>query len=65
VVLESVPRCGRQLLSPQGVDQLVHAHDASAAEREQREQPMPLAAADLDRISVGDDLEWAENTNLE
>jgi hypothetical protein len=65
VVLESVPRCGRQLLSPQGGDQFVHAHDATAAKCEQCEQRVPLAAADVGCMSVGDDLERAEKANLE
>jgi hypothetical protein len=65
VVLKSVARCGRQLLSPQGVDQLVHSHDATAAEREQRKQTVPLAAAHLRQTPSGDDLERPEKPDLE
>jgi hypothetical protein len=65
VVLESVARRGRQLLAPQGVDELVHAHDAAAAEREQREQRVPLAAAHVHRPSASDDLERPEEPDLE
>jgi hypothetical protein len=65
VVLEGVARRRRQLLAPQGVDQLVHAHDAAAAEREQRKQPVPLAAADLRQAPSGDDLERPEKPDLE
>ena len=65
MVLESIPRCGRQLLSPQGADQLIHAHDATAAESEQGEQRAPLAAADLRQTPSGDDLERPEKPDLE
>jgi hypothetical protein len=65
VVLESIARRGRQLLTPQGFDELVHARDAAAAEREQRKQCMPLAATDLRRTPSGDDLERPEKPDLE
>jgi hypothetical protein len=65
VVLESVARRGRQLLSPQGINEVVHAHHATAAEREQREQAVPFVAADVHRTSADGDLKRPEEPDLE
>jgi hypothetical protein len=65
VVLQSVPGRGRQLLSPQGVHQLVDPHHPPAAKREQRQQTVPLASAHGHGTAARRNLERAENSDLQ
>jgi hypothetical protein len=65
MVLERVARRGRQVRAPQSVDQVVHAKDATAVEREQREQRVPLGPGDVRLTPASDDLERPEQPDLE
>src|SRR5581483_3106203 len=60
VVVEGVPRRCRKVLAPEAVHERVDVDDAAAAQREQREQGLPLRAADVCRRPLRQNLERAE-----
>jgi hypothetical protein len=65
MVLNGVSRSGRELGSPQRVDQVVDRDDATPSKSEQRQQRLPLGAGDVDRASVRDHLERAQQPDLQ
>ena len=65
VVMERVPRRGRELLTPEAVDERVDVDHAAVPEREQREQRLTLRAAHVRGRPARDNLERAEQPDLE
>ena len=65
VMMERVPRSGRQLLAPQAVDERVDADHAALPEREHRQQGLTLRAAHVRGRPVRENLERAEKPDLE
>ena len=65
VVMERVPRSGRELLAPQTVDEPVDVDHPTLPEREHREQSLPLRAAHVRGRSARESLERAEKPDLE
>ena len=65
MMLYSVPRGRRQVLSPQRADQLVDRHDPPLPKGEQRQQGIALAASHGHRASARRNLERAEDPDLE
>ncbi len=41
-MVKRVPRSGRKLLAPQGIDEVIHPDDAAVAKREHGEQSLAL-----------------------
>ena len=56
VMLDGVARRGRQVVSPQRVDQGVDGDNATAAKRKQREESLALPAAHVRSPSIDEDL---------
>jgi hypothetical protein len=65
VMLDGVARRGREVVSPQRVDQRLDADDATAAKRKQREEALPLTAAHIRGSSTDEDLERSEQPDFE
>ena len=64
-MLDGVARRGRQVVSPQRVDQRVDGDDATAAKRKQREEALALPAAHVRGPSIDEDLERPEKPDFE
>ena len=64
VVMERVPRSGRELLAPQTVDEPVDVDYPTLPEREHREQGLTLRAAHVRGRPARENLERAENPDL-
>ena len=65
VVMERVPRRGRKLLAPEAVDERVDVDHAAVPEREHRQQRLTLRAAHVRGRPARDNLERAEQPDLE
>jgi hypothetical protein len=65
VMLNGVARRGRQVVSPQRIDQRVDRDDATATKRKQCEEALALAATHLRRPSTDEDLEWPEKPDFQ
>ena len=65
VMVERVPRSGRELLPPQAVDEPVDVDHTTLPEREHREQSLALRAAHVRRRPARENLERAEQPDLE
>ena len=64
VVMERIPWSGRELLSPQAVDERVDVDHLAAPERQHREQRLSLGAAHVRARAPGEDLERAQDPDL-
>ena len=64
VMMERVPRSGRELLPPQTVDQSVDVDNPTLPEREHRQQGLALRATHVRRRPARENLEGAEESDL-
>ena len=64
VMMERVPRSGRELLAPQAVDEPVDVDHAALPEREHRQQRLTLRAAHVRGRPARENLERAEKPDL-
>ena len=64
VMMERVPRSGRELLAPQAVDERVDVDQPALPEREHRQQRLTLRAADVRGRPARENLERAEKPDL-
>ena len=64
-MVERVPRSGRKLLPPQAVDERVDVDQPAVPEREHRQQRLTLRAAHVRGRPAREDLERAENPDLQ
>ena len=64
VMMERVPRSGRELLAPQAVDERVDVDHAALPEREHRQQGLTLRAAHVRGRPARENLERAEKPDL-
>ena len=65
MVMERVPRSGRELLAPQTVDERVDVDHPTLPEREHRQQSLALRAAHVRERPARENLERAEKPNFE
>jgi hypothetical protein len=65
VVMERIPRSGRELLAPEAVDERVDVDQAAVRERQQRQKRLTLRAAHVRGRPTRDNLERAEQPDLE
>jgi hypothetical protein len=64
-MVERVPRRSRQVFAPEPLHQRVDVDDATAVQREHREQGLTLRAADVCDSSAREHLERAQKPDLQ